>query len=267
MSGPTILDRIADTRRARIKQEKGIVTLAAQRLRAEERGPCPDVAPGISDRLLALDGSKRAIIAEIKRRSPSKGELAPNLDPAKLSASYERAGAFAISCLVEPDYFGGGLDDLDAVCAAVTIPVLYKDFVVDPYQLWQARAHGAELVLLIVALLGRELKSYVEVAAQAGITPLVEVHNREELELAFDSGASIIGVNNRNLKTFEVDLGISERLMPLYPKGIAAIAESGIRNVSDMDRLANAGANGFLIGETIVTAEDPEAALRKLVDR
>lgn len=259
----TILDKIAQTRRERINAEKAALPLDALKATAAARNPSQDALA----RLRGWPEGTRAIISEIKRKSPSKGELAPDLNPAALAASYEVGGAFAISCLVEPDYFGGGLADLDTVRAAVSIPVLYKDFIIDPYQLWQARAHGADIALLIAGLLREELGGYLAEAAVAGVAALVEVHDEEELKLAVDAGAAFIGVNNRNLKTFKVDLATSERLIPLMPAGTLAVAESGIVTVEDMERLANAGAKAFLIGETLVKSANPESELRNLATR
>lgn len=257
-----ILDKIAESRRAGIEAEMKSIPLDALKAVCAARKPAIDSYA----RLSGWPHSTRAIISEIKRKSPSKGELAPGLNPALLAAAYEEGGAFAISCLVEPVFFGGGLADLDAVRGAVSIPVLYKDFIVDPYQLWQARAHGADLALLIAALLGPELADYLNEAERAGVTALVEVHDEEELRLAADAGASLIGVNNRNLKTFEVDLAVSERLIPMMPAGTLAVAESGIVTTGDMDRLAKAGARAFLIGETLVRSPDPCGELRKLAE-
>lgn len=256
----TILDRIAEKRRERIAEEMVALPLAAVREAALALPPAIDAV----DRLRRWPTASRAIISEIKRKSPSKGELAPNLNPALLAKAYEEGGAFAISCLVEPDFFGGGLADLDAVRKSVAIPVLYKDFVVHPYQLWQARAHGADMVLLIAALLGAELGDYHAEAVEAGLVPLVEIHDEEELGLAVNAGARLIGVNNRNLKTFAVDLATSERLIPLMPLGTLAVAESGISTAAEMERLAKAGTKAFLIGETFVRSTDPGAELRKL---
>lgn len=259
----TILDEIAQKRALRIEAEKRALPLEAVKAAAKSRAPALDAA-----RLLAeWDGGTRAIIAEFKRKSPSKGVLAPHIEPAPLAKAYEGAGAFAISCLVEPDYFGGGLADLDAVRSAVKIPVLYKDFIVDPYQLWQARARGADMALLIAALLGEKLGEYLAEAKQAGVTALVEIHDEAELRLAADAGARLIGVNNRNLKTFAVDLAVSERLIPQFPAGALAVAESGIATAADMERLERAGAKAFLIGETFVKAADPGAALAALAKK
>jgi indole-3-glycerol phosphate synthase len=259
----TILDRIARIRARRVAEQKLLVSEATCRELAGAMPPKRDVVAA----LLGWPADKRAIISEIKRRSPSKGDLALDLDPASLAREYEEAGAFAISVLVEPDFFGGSLADLDAARSATECFVLYKDFVVDPYQLFEARAHGADMALLIAALLGSELKHYVELATEAGVEPLVEVHDEAELALALESGAKLVGVNNRNLKTFVTDLAVGERLIPRMPPGVVAVAESGMNTVADLDRLEAAGARAFLIGEALVTSGKPLQKLRKLVER
>jgi indole-3-glycerol phosphate synthase len=262
MRETTFLDRIAGDRRRRVEVSRGKVPEAELRARAGGKA-----AEGPHDRLRAWGSERRAIIAEIKRRSPSKGPLRPDLAPADLARGYARAGALAISVLIEPDHFGGSLADLDAVRAAVDIPVLYKDFVVDPYQLWEAKAHGADVVLLIAALLGEETAMYVAAAREIGLEPLVEVHDGPELEISLASGARFVGVNNRNLKTFHTDLAVGRELLARIPEGIFGIAESGMRTAADLDDQAGAGAAAFLIGEALVTAEDPGAALGALVVR
>jgi indole-3-glycerol phosphate synthase len=259
----TILDRIADNRALRVAEQKLFLSDESCRELAAKMPPKRDVVA----ELLNWPESKRAIISEIKRRSPSKGDLALDLDPAVLAREYEEAGAFAISVLVEPDYFGGGLPDFDAARSATDRFVLYKDFIVDPYQLFEARAHGADIALLIAALLGDDLKRYVALANEAGVEPLVEVHDEAELDNALESGATLVGVNNRNLKTFVTDLAVSERLIPRIPAGVAAVAESGMNTVADLDRLEAAGAKAYLIGEALVTSGDPLAKLKELVER
>lgn len=259
----TFLDTIAESRRRRVAEARAREPLEALRERAQCRPPALDPLA----RLEALPETRRAIIAEIKRRSPSKGSLRPDLDPAAVARQYEAAGTAAISVLTEPDHFGGSVADLEAVRAAVGLPLLYKDFVLDPYQLWEARAAGADLVLLIVALLGAQTARYVGLAAEAGLTPLVEVHDGPELAAAVASGARLVGVNNRNLKTFEVDLGTSRDLLPRLPPGVAGLAESGLKTPEDLDGLVPFGARAFLIGEALVREPDPGAALRRFVER
>jgi indole-3-glycerol phosphate synthase len=259
----TFLTTIAESRRRRVDAARRRVPVDALRERAAARAPATDPRLGLA----AWPGERRAVIAEIKRRSPSRGPLRPDLDPRDLARCYESAGAFAISVLMEPDHFGGSLADLLAVRETVSVPVLYKDFVLDPYQIWEARAAGADLVLLIVALLGDETARYVTLAAEAGLTPLVEVHDGLELETALASGAPLVGVNNRDLKTFRVDLTVSRDLLPRLPAGVPGVAESGLRDPADLDGLARHGASAFLVGEALVRDPDPGEALRRFVER
>ncbi len=197
------------------------------------------------------------VIAEIKRRSPSTGSLAADADAGLAARRYAEAGAAAISVLTEPDHFGGALEDLDTVREAQITPVLRKDFIVDPYQVIEARVSGADAILLIVAALGEALPDYLAHAAETGLDALVEVHDSAELETALDAGASIIGVNNRNLADFGVDLSVSERLLPRIPADTIRVAESGIRSKADAERMTAAGADAILAGTSLMTAEDP----------
>lgn len=212
------------------------------------------------------DGETVKVIAEVKRSSPSKGALAAIADPAGLATDYEAGGACLISVLTEQRQFGGSLDDLAAVRAAVDVPVLRKDFVVSSYQVWEARAHGADAVLLIVAALEQQaLVSLVERVHSLGMTPLVEVHDEDEVSRAVDAGARVIGVNARNLKTLEVDRDTFGRLAPLIPKGCVRIAESGVRGPHDVLTYAREGAHAVLVGESLVTGKDPRSAVADLV--
>lgn len=223
-------------------------------------------APAAKDGLAALRGDGVKVICEVKRSSPSKGALAAIADPAGLAADYEAGGAAVISVLTEQRRFGGSLADLEAVRARVDIPVLRKDFVVTSYQLWEARAYGADLVLLIVAALDQPaLESLIERAVSIGLTPLVEVHDEDEVERAVDAGAKVIGINARNLKTLEVDRGTFERVAPEIPAHIVKIAESGVRGPHDLIAYANAGADAVLVGESLVTGRDPKSAVSDLV--
>ena len=218
------------------------------------------------DVMTALKGQDVAVIAEVKRASPSKGNMAAIPDPAALAREYEAGGATVISVLTEPRYFGGSLADLAAVRDCVTVPVLRKDFVISSYQLWEARAHGADMVLLIVAALEQNaLVSLVERAMSIGLVPLVEVHTDAEVVRAADAGAKVIGVNARNLTTLEVDRGVFARLAPLIPGDIVKIAESGIRGPRDLFACAAAGADAVLVGESLVTGKDPRSAVADLV--
>jgi indole-3-glycerol phosphate synthase len=194
-----------------------------------------------------------AIIAEIKRRSPSKGDLAPDLDAAAQAQAYEQAGADAISVLTEPDRFGGSMDDLRAVTASVGIPVLRKDFIIDPYQVWEAADAGASAVLLIAAALpSGSLGALLDECHDCGLDALVEVHDAEDLERAYSVGASMMGVNNRDLHTLEVDLAVSEDLGALIGSCVLFISESGIGAPRDARRVRAAGAQAILVGEALV---------------
>jgi len=215
-------------------------------------------------RLRAADAV--TIIAEVKRASPSRGALADIDDPAALAADYESGGAAAVSVLTEQRRFGGSLADLDAVRARVDVPVLRKDFVVTPYQVWEARAHGADLVLLIVAALEQTvLTSLVERVHSLGMTALVEVHDTEEVARAVDAGARVIGVNARNLKTLEVDSATFAKVAPAIPTNVVAVAESGVRGPHDVMEYAKSGADAVLVGEALVTGGDPRRCVADLV--
>ena len=222
-------------------------------------------APAALDPMPAFRTPGLAVIAEVKRRSPSKGDLAPIPDPASLAASYAAGGAAAISCLTEERRFGGTLADLDAVRGRVRIPVLRKDFMVDDYQFFEARAHGADLVLLIVAALDDiELDRFLRLSTDLGMTALVETHTEEEVDRALAAGAELIGVNNRNLKTLQVDIatfaGLSERI---GDKAVR-VAESGILSPAEAHRVAREGADVILVGEALVRHIDPAAAIQEM---
>jgi indole-3-glycerol phosphate synthase len=206
------------------------------------------------------------VIAECKRRSPSRGVLAPYYDPVAIARRYEAGGAAAISVLTEPTFFDGALEHLTAVRAAVGLPLLRKDFVVDDYQLLEARAIGADAVLLIVTALEQsELVRLQSRAWELGLAALVEVHDDEELSRAMDSGARLIGVNNRNLRTLAVDVTASDRLAAKMPAGVVAVSESGLQTRGDLERLAAAGYRAFLIGERFMTDPDPARAIADLI--
>ena len=218
------------------------------------------------DVVAALKGEDVAVIAEVKRASPSKGALAAIADPAALAMDYEAGGARVISVLTESRRFGGSLEDLAAVRAAGRVPLLRKDFVISSYQLWEARAHGADMVLLIVAALEQNaLVSLVERAESIGLVPLVEVHADDELDRAVDAGAKVIGVNARNLATRKVDRAVFARIAPRIPDGSVKIAESGVRGPHDLLAYAAAGADAVLVGESLVTGRDPRSAVADLV--
>jgi indole-3-glycerol phosphate synthase len=229
--------------------------------RAVLPGGAPDLAEPSADRTVAL-------IAEVKRRSPSKGDLRPDLDPAALASAYRAGGAAAVSVLTEPFHFGGSPEDLQKVRAAVDLPVLRKDFVTVAYQVWEARAWGADAVLLIVAALDAPLLAdLLAEAAAAGLDALVEVHTREEAAIAAEAGAGLIGVNARDLATLAVDLRRFATVREALPSGATLVAESGIRTRADVEAVAAAGAHAVLVGETLVLAADPEAAVGELLGR
>jgi indole-3-glycerol phosphate synthase len=209
-----------------------------------------------------------ALMAEIKRRSPGAGSIRPDLVPSRMAVNYERKGAAAISVLTDSQYFGGSLDDLREVRASVEIPVFRKDFLIHEVQLLEARAAGADGVLLIARILSStELKTLHAQAVELGLTPLVEVHGMDEVEKALEAGASIVGINNRNLQTFETSLDTTLHLLPLIPPDVVVVSESGIGTADEVDRLGAAGVQGILVGETILRAPDPGVVVRELSGR
>ena len=214
----------------------------------------------------ALRSKRPAIIAEIKKASPSKGVLAHEFDPASIARAYQEGGAAALSVLTEEKHFLGSLFDLERARAASGVPVLRKDFTVDAYHVEEAAAHGADAILLIAAILSeRQMRDFRELAARYRMAALVEVHDAEELAAALASGARVIGVNNRDLHTFAVDLQTALRLAEQIPAGILKVAESGIRSAKDIQRLSEAGYDAFLVGEHLMTSGDPARELRALL--
>ena len=255
----SVLDEILASVRADLAERQRRTSL--DRLKEMARD-----APSTRNALSALNGDDVAVIAEVKRASPSQGELAVIADPAALARDYAVGGARVISVLTEPRRFGGSLADLAAVRGAVEVPVLRKDFILSSYQLWEARAHGADMALLIVAALDQNaLISLVERAESIGLLPLVEAHTAEETRRAVDAGAKVIGVNARNLATLEIDRTIFAQLAPLIPDSIVKIAESGVRGPHDLLAYAAAGADAVLVGESLVTGKDPRSAVADLV--
>lgn len=241
-----------------------LATRQAVRSEADLRAALTDVDAAL-DPMPAFRGDGSSVIAEVKRRSPSKGALATIEDPAALARAYARGGAAAISVLTEERRFGGSLADLRAVRAAVPTPLLRKDFVVEPYQVLEARAAGADLVLLIVAALADDaLRRLHDTARELGLTVLVEVHDEAETERAVDLGAELVGVNARNLKTLAVDPGAFARLAPLVPADRVLVAESGIAGPTDVARYVDEGARVVLVGEALVRDGDPEGAVRAM---
>ena len=237
----------------------------AQLALADVKAAALDARPAL-DALAALRAPGVGVIAEVKRRSPSKGDLAAIPDPADLAVQYAAGGARVISVLTERRRFGGSQADLDAVRAVVDVPVLCKDFVVTSYQVHEARAHGADVVLLIVAALEQNaLVGLLERVESLGMTALVEVHTEAEADRALDAGASVIGVNARDLTTLEVDRSTFEKIAPGLPSGVVKVAESGVRGPHDLIGYAAAGADAVLVGEGLVTHKSPRDAVAELV--
>ena len=254
-----MLDEILDGVRADLAERQ-------QRVSLDQLKEMAGRAPSPRDAAAALKSDGVSVIAEVKRASPSRGSMAEIADPAALAAAYESGGARVISVLTEQRRFNGTLADLDTVRQAVQVPVLRKDFVVSSYQLWEARAHGADLVLLIVAALEQSaLISLVERAESIGLVPLVEIHAEDELDRAVDAGARVIGVNARDLTTLKLDRRTVTAMLPRVPDGIVKIAESGVRGPHDLLAYAAAGADAVLVGESLVTGKDPRAAVADLV--
>ncbi len=260
ISSPDLLATIVAAARRMLEVRKAQVSEAALEKTAADRQP----SAGRFVRALR-DGASPRVIAECKRRSPSRGILREDYRPADHAKAYADAGAAAISVLTEPTFFDGSLAHLQAVSVAVGTPLLRKDFIVDRYQILEAVASGADAILLIVgALEPGTLKTMLAHAAEAGVAALVEVHGAVELRIAADSGASVIGVNSRNLRTLAVEPDVHEQLAPLMPKGAVVVAESGLRELGDLQRLERAGYDAFLVGERLIAQPDPGAALRAL---
>jgi indole-3-glycerol phosphate synthase len=231
-----------------------------------ERRAAAATPDGAGFRAALASADRINVIAECKRRSPSRGVLRAVYDPVAIAAGYAATGAAALSILTEPTFFDGDLSHLEAVRRAVPLPIIRKDFIVDEYQLLEARAVGADAVLLIVAaLVPGELRRLGDAAAALGLATLVEVHDLGELELALEAGAGIVGVNNRNLRTLQVDTAASEAMASRIPAGVIAVSESGLRSAADITRLRGLGYRAFLIGEHFMTTNDPGAALRDLL--
>jgi indole-3-glycerol phosphate synthase len=225
-----------------------------------------DRAPEIRSFRKALLGRTPAIIAEIKRASPSAGVIRQDFDPVKIAQEYRKAGAAALSVITEASHFRGGLEILAGLRWSAGLPLLRKDFIIDAYQILEARHAGADAILLIAALLDADaLKCLRSEAERLGMDALVEVHNETELNRALDAGAALIGVNNRDLRTFEVSLDVSLKLGRMIPKDAVAVAESGIRSAEDIRRLSEAGYRGFLVGEHLMRSASPGAALAELL--
>ena len=257
-----ILDRIVESTRIRVEKAK----LAKPQCTFDKRFP-RDFAGAI--RLANAESSSAtkglAVIAEIKKASPSKGIIDPVFDYLKIAKDYKNAGATAISVLTEPDYFCGSNEYLSLIRDAVDLPILRKDFTIDEYQIFEALSIGADAVLLIVAILDKpKLKEFLKLSKSLGLAAIVETHDAEEVYTALDVGAEIIGVNNRNLKTFEVDVNNGLQLRGLVPKDKIFISESGIENPQDIRKVIDAGSNAALIGEMLMRAEDKAAKMKEL---
>jgi indole-3-glycerol phosphate synthase len=254
------LDKIVAEKRKELEERQQAVPMSALN-DAIKHKPAP------VDLTTALSGEGISLIAEIKRASPSKGMLNPDLDPVALAKTYARCGAAAISVLTEENYFMGSRQDLEAVKKALPkVPVLRKDFILKPYQVLEARAWGADAILLIVAILeDSALKELITVSHKLGMHCLLEVHDKDELKRAIKGDAQLIGINNRNLQTMEVDINVTRILRPLVPPGRLVVSESGIKGREDIEKLKAWGVNAVLIGEALVTADDIPARIKELI--
>lgn len=256
----TVLDRILEARRAEVDHRKKVLPLTALKYGVKAATPLRDFSA-------ALCKPGLNVIAELKPASPSRGVIRDPFDPVALATSLESTGAAALSVLTEGEFFGGSLKNLRDARKSVALPVLRKDFIFDPWQVWETRANDADSFLLIVAALNdAQLAELIAQGRELGMEPLVEVHNREELDRAIAAGAKIIGVNNRDLKTLEVRVPTSFELINDIPEDCIAVSESGLRSNDDLQKLSSAGFDAFLIGEQLMQAPDPAAALSALLD-
>jgi indole-3-glycerol phosphate synthase len=261
MARPAILDEILRWKRAEVQRSQAALPLQAVQAAAAQAAAPREFAA-------ALRRSGISLIAEIKRASPSKGPLRPDLDAVALARTYAQAGASALSVLTDEHYFQGSLEDLRSVRHNLGLPVLRKDFTIDPYQVYEARAAGADAILLIAAALDDEaLASLHRLAVELGMAALVEVHSEAELARALKLGPAIIGVNNRDLQTFEVSLDTTARLRPLVPAGVALVSESGLHSRGDVARLEALGVDAILVGEALVRARDAGDKIQELIGR
>jgi indole-3-glycerol phosphate synthase len=254
-----MLDKIVAQKREEVKQRKTVATMAYLQERIARQKPVLDLA-------LALKGDHIRLIAEVKQASPSRGILTSNFSPTKLARTYAEGGAAAISVLTEANYFGGNIEHLSAIKEAVGLPLLRKDFIFDPYQVHESRAYGADALLLIATILSQgQLKELISLSHSVGLKCLVEVHNEGEVERAVFSAAEIIGINNRDLNTFAVDINTTRRLRPLIPKEKITVSESGIKSKRDVEKLGKWGVDAVLVGEALVTASDVRAKMKELI--
>ncbi|PKN10467.1 MAG: indole-3-glycerol phosphate synthase TrpC [Deltaproteobacteria bacterium HGW-Deltaproteobacteria-7] len=253
-----ILDKIIETKKQEVELLKNTTTESALKNVIVDLPPCRDFRAAIS-------GKACSIIAEVKCASPSRGRLVEHFDPSQIAKIYEKNGAAAISVLTDEQYFCGHKDYLTQIKQEVQIPVLRKDFIIDPLQVYETRAFGADAILLIVRVLGTRLAEFIALSKELDLSPLVEVHTQEELDMALAAGAEIIGVNNRNLDTFVTDINTSRDLKKLIPAGKTIVAESAIKDRADIEYLTAAGINAFLIGEGLVIAPDIGKKLRSFL--
>jgi indole-3-glycerol phosphate synthase len=254
-----MLNKIIAQKKEEVEQRKRSMPLSAlQESIAQRKAPL--------DFAFTLDGNHTRLIAEVKRSSPSRGVLCPDFNPVKLAKSYAQGGAAAISVLTEANYFEGSLDYLAAIRDEVPLPLLRKDFVFDPYQVYESSAYGADALLLIVAILSQEqLVELLSLSRSLGLSCLVEIHTEDEVERALLSQAKIIGINNRDLNTFTIDINTTHRLLPLIPQQRIVVSESGISSRSDVEKLEGWGVNAVLVGEALVTASDIQTKIRELI--
>ncbi len=253
-----MLDKIVADKKEEVRQQKKAVPVSALQARIAQRTKTRDFAA-------ALKGSSISLVAEVKKASPSRGVLRPDFDPTALARTYADNGAAAISVLTEKKYFGGQMEHLAEIREAVTIPLLRKDFIFDPYQVYESRAYGADALLLITAILAQEpLAELLTLSHELGLNCLVEVHNESEVEKALRSGAQIIGINNRDLKTFKIDISTTPRLRKLMPEDKLVVSESGISSRRHIEDLKKWGVNAALVGEALLTASDIAAKVREL---
>lgn len=255
-----ILDNIIETKNEEVARLKKTSTVTHFQEVIAQLPPCRDFRA-------AAGGKTCSVIAEVKCASPSRGRLVENFDPLSVSQIYENNGAAAISVLTDEKYFCGHKDDVTQIKRAVAIPVLRKDFIIDPLQVYETRAIGADAILLIVRVLGSRLFEFIGLSEELGLSPLVEVHTGAELDAALAAKAGMIGVNNRNLDTFVTDIRTSCKLVKRIPEGHVVVAESGLKNRADIEHLMNAGISAFLIGEALMTAPDAAGKLRSFLER
>ena len=254
-----MISKIVAQKKEEVEQRKKALPLASLQDRIVQQKPPLDFTAAITSDHIRL-------IAEIKQASPSRGILHPDLNPVDLARTYVEGEAAAISVLTEANYFMGSIDRLSAIRQEVELPLLRKDFIFDPYQIYESRAYGADALLLIVAILEQaHLKELLLLSRSLGLSCLVEVHSEDEVERALNSGADVIGINNRDLNTFVVDIDTTRRLRSFIPPGRVVVAESGIRSRSDVERLAEWGINAILVGEALVTTDDVLAKMKEMI--